>query len=98
MGMGRTQSAPHKAYTAFRYAPPFTDDALDDMAADGVERAVAFSQVLPRSHRRSLGGIGCVCVCAVELSFDVGGCGVCVCVCVCVCSTRSTRARRAGRA
>lgn len=62
VGMGRTQSAPHKAYTAFRYAPPFTDDALDDMAADGVERAVAFSQVLPRSHRRSLGGIGCVCV------------------------------------
>jgi ferrochelatase len=33
-----------RAYTAFRYAPPLTDAALRAMAADGVERAVAFSQ------------------------------------------------------
>jgi ferrochelatase len=33
-------TAPHKAYVAFRYAPPFSDDALRAMAADGVERAV----------------------------------------------------------
>ena len=37
-------SAPHKAYTAFRYAHPLTDEALDDMEADGVKRVVAFSQ------------------------------------------------------
>ena len=35
---------PVKAYTAFRYAPPLTHDALEAMRADGVERAVAFSQ------------------------------------------------------
>ena len=38
------QTAPHKAYTAFRYAPPYAEDALRQMAADGVRRAVAFSQ------------------------------------------------------
>jgi ferrochelatase len=35
---------PHKAYIAFRYAPPFVEDALRQMQADGVRRAVAFSQ------------------------------------------------------
>lgn len=38
------ESAPHKAYTAFRYAHPLTDEALDEMEADGVRRVVAFSQ------------------------------------------------------
>ena len=38
------QTAPHKAYTAFRYARPLTDEALDEMQADGVTRAVAFTQ------------------------------------------------------
>jgi protoporphyrin/coproporphyrin ferrochelatase len=33
-----------QAYTAFRYAPPLTAAALSEMAADGVTRAVAFSQ------------------------------------------------------
>lgn len=37
-------TAPHKAYTAFRYARPLTDEALDEMKADGVTRAVAFTQ------------------------------------------------------
>jgi ferrochelatase len=37
-------TAPHKFYVAFRYAPPFTDDALLAMRADGVTRAVAFTQ------------------------------------------------------
>jgi len=37
-------TAPHRAYPMFRYAAPFTEDALAAMAADGVERAVAFSQ------------------------------------------------------
>lgn len=37
-------TAPHKAYTAFRYARPLTDEALDEMKADGVQRAVAFTQ------------------------------------------------------
>ena len=40
----RPESAPHKAYTAFRYADPLTDTALLEMKKDGVERAVAFSQ------------------------------------------------------
>ena len=37
-------TAPHKAYVAFRYANPLTEETLTLMAADGVTRAVAFSQ------------------------------------------------------
>jgi ferrochelatase len=37
-------TAPHGYYVAFRYANPKSDDALRAMAADGVERAVAFTQ------------------------------------------------------
>eukprot|EP00939_MAST-03C_sp_MAST-3C-sp1_P001658 g1658.t1 len=40
----RPESAPHRAYTAFRYANPLTEEALKEMEADGVERAIAFSQ------------------------------------------------------
>src|ERR1700722_13918775 len=38
------QSAPHKPYIAFRYAHPLTHATLRDMKADGVQRAVVFSQ------------------------------------------------------
>jgi ferrochelatase len=38
------ETAPHKFYVAFRYASPTSDDALRRMRADGVERAVAFTQ------------------------------------------------------
>jgi ferrochelatase len=38
------QTAPHKAYIAFRYAPPFSEAALRQMQADGVKRVIAFSQ------------------------------------------------------
>lgn len=38
------ETAPHKAYTAFRYARPLTEEALDAMAADGVTKAIAFTQ------------------------------------------------------
>lgn len=38
------ETAPHGFYVAFRYVKPTSDDALRAMAADGVERAVAFSQ------------------------------------------------------
>jgi ferrochelatase len=38
------ETAPHKPYVAFRYAPPFARDALRQMQADGVQRAVAFTQ------------------------------------------------------
>lgn len=37
-------TAPHKFYTAFRYADPDTEDALTQMKKDGVTRAIAFSQ------------------------------------------------------
>jgi len=37
-------TAPHKAYVMFRYADPLTNEALESMKQDGVERAVAFSQ------------------------------------------------------
>jgi len=40
----RPESAPHKAYTAFRYADPLTEEALLQMKEDGVEHAIAFSQ------------------------------------------------------
>jgi ferrochelatase len=38
------ETAPHKFYVAFRYTRPNSDDALRKMRADGVERAVAFTQ------------------------------------------------------
>ena len=38
------RSAPHKPYTMFRYAEPLTEGVLEAMAADGVKRAIAFSQ------------------------------------------------------
>ncbi len=37
-------TAPHRAYVAFRYASPKSADALEAMRADGVTRAVAFTQ------------------------------------------------------
>jgi ferrochelatase len=37
-------TAPHRFYVAFRYAPPFADDAVQAMHADGITRAVAFTQ------------------------------------------------------
>ena len=38
------ETAPHGFYVAFRYVQPKSEDALRAMAADGVERAVAFTQ------------------------------------------------------
>lgn len=38
------ETAPHKYYVGFRYAHPLAGDALDEMARDGIQRAVAFSQ------------------------------------------------------
>src|SRR5919106_4751018 len=38
------ETAPHKFYVAFRYTHPSSDDALRAMHADGVERAIAFTQ------------------------------------------------------
>jgi protoporphyrin/coproporphyrin ferrochelatase len=38
------ETAPHRFYVAFRYASPTSDDALRQMHADGVERAIAFTQ------------------------------------------------------
>jgi protoporphyrin/coproporphyrin ferrochelatase len=38
------ETAPHQFYVAFRYTRPSSDDALRRMRADGVERAVAFTQ------------------------------------------------------
>jgi ferrochelatase len=37
-------TAPHKFYVAFRYTRPSSDEALRSMRADGIERAVAFTQ------------------------------------------------------
>ena len=37
-------TAPHKFYVAFRYTDPFSGDALRQMKADGVKRAIAFTQ------------------------------------------------------
>ncbi|KAF9029011.1 ferrochelatase [Hymenopellis radicata] len=38
------ESAPHKAYTAFRYARPLTSETARQMKEDGVKKAVAFTQ------------------------------------------------------
>lgn len=37
-------TAPHKHYVAFRYARPLTDETARQMKADGVKRAIAFTQ------------------------------------------------------
>lgn len=37
-------TAPHKSYVAFRYARPLTDETARQMKADGVKRAIAFTQ------------------------------------------------------
>ena len=37
-------TAPHKFYIAFRYIDPYSENALRAMQADGVKRAVAFTQ------------------------------------------------------
>lgn len=36
--------APHKFYIGFRYVHPLTEEAIEEMERDGVERAVAFTQ------------------------------------------------------
>jgi protoporphyrin/coproporphyrin ferrochelatase len=38
------ETAPHRYYVAFRYIQPNSEDALRQMKADGIERAVAFTQ------------------------------------------------------
>ena len=38
------ETAPHKIYVAFRYIDPFSEEALNKMKADGVKRAIAFTQ------------------------------------------------------
>ncbi|KAL0072381.1 ferrochelatase hem15 [Marasmius tenuissimus] len=38
------ETAPHKPYVAFRYARPLTDETARQMKADGVKRAIAFTQ------------------------------------------------------
>jgi len=38
------ESAPHRFYVAFRYTTPFADDAVTAMKADGITRAIAFTQ------------------------------------------------------
>jgi protoporphyrin/coproporphyrin ferrochelatase len=38
------ETAPHKFYVAFRYTRPTSDEALGAMEADGIERAIAFTQ------------------------------------------------------
>src|SRR5688572_1633700 len=38
------ETAPHGFYVAFRYIEPRSEDALRGMAADGIRRAVAFTQ------------------------------------------------------
>jgi ferrochelatase len=38
------ESAPHKPYVMFRYVRPMTETVLEEMKADGVKRAVAFTQ------------------------------------------------------
>lgn len=38
------ETAPHKAYVMFRYADPLTEETVDQLLRDKVERAVLFSQ------------------------------------------------------
>lgn len=51
------ETAPHKPYVAFRYAKPFTEDMLQQLKADGVTRAVAFSQYPQWSNSTSASSV-----------------------------------------
>uniref|UniRef100_A0A8B9TJA6 Ferrochelatase n=1 Tax=Anas platyrhynchos TaxID=8839 RepID=A0A8B9TJA6_ANAPL len=37
-------TAPHKYYIGFRYVHPLTEEAIEEMEQDGIERAIAFTQ------------------------------------------------------
>lgn len=37
-------AAPHKYYIGFRYVHPLTEEAIEEMEQDGIERAIAFTQ------------------------------------------------------
>ncbi|XP_074062746.1 ferrochelatase, mitochondrial isoform X1 [Macrotis lagotis] len=37
-------TAPHKYYIGFRYVHPLTEEAIEEMEEDGLERAIAFTQ------------------------------------------------------
>uniref|UniRef100_A0A8C5LUH8 Ferrochelatase n=1 Tax=Leptobrachium leishanense TaxID=445787 RepID=A0A8C5LUH8_9ANUR len=37
-------TAPHKYYIGFRYVHPLTEEAIEQMEQDGIERAIAFTQ------------------------------------------------------
>ncbi|XP_040435593.1 ferrochelatase, mitochondrial isoform X1 [Falco naumanni] len=37
-------TAPHKYYIGFRYVHPLTEEAIEEMEKDGIERAIAFTQ------------------------------------------------------
>ncbi|XP_049638057.1 ferrochelatase, mitochondrial [Suncus etruscus] len=37
-------TAPHKYYIGFRYVHPLTEEAIEEMESDGLERAIAFTQ------------------------------------------------------
>lgn len=37
-------AAPHKYYIGFRYVHPLTEEAIEEMEKDGIERAIAFTQ------------------------------------------------------
>ncbi|XP_032166201.1 ferrochelatase, mitochondrial isoform X3 [Mustela erminea] len=37
-------TAPHKYYIGFRYVHPLTEEAIEEMERDGIERAIAFTQ------------------------------------------------------
>lgn len=50
-------TAPHKPYVAFRYARPLTDETYKQMLADGVQRAVAFSQYPQFSYSTTLSSL-----------------------------------------
>ncbi|KAL3885148.1 hypothetical protein ACJMK2_025243 [Sinanodonta woodiana] len=38
------ETAPHKFYVGFRYVHPLTEESIEHMEKDGVERAIAFTQ------------------------------------------------------
>lgn len=39
-----SRAAPHKYYIGFRYVHPLTEEAIEEMERDGIQRAVAFTQ------------------------------------------------------
>ncbi|XP_032738312.1 ferrochelatase, mitochondrial isoform X2 [Lontra canadensis] len=54
-------TAPHKYYIGFRYVHPLTEEAIEEMERDGIERAIAFTQYPQYSCSTTGSSLNAIC-------------------------------------